>query len=161
MQLDVLRVALAVLRVDILVLAHGVIDADGIEPEAVGIIARVIEELTIADLDLDGIRVIIQTGNLDHRDLVERLHAVSRHTGGIAIVAVVRVARADLHFFSLGIRHGVHDRAGGVAGQGDDIKAGALEGEGRSGHLTELTGVGIDRDLGGAAHGEGAAVGIG
>ena len=161
MQLDVLRVTLAVLRVVTLILAHGVIDADGIEPEAVGIIARVIEELTVADLDLDGIRVIIQTGDLDHRDLVERLRAVSRHTGGIAIVAVVRVARADLHFFSLGIRHGVHDRAGGVAGQGDDIKASALEGEGRSGHLTELTGVGIDRDLGGAAHGEGAAFGIG
>ena len=162
MQLDVLRVTLAVLRVVTLILAHGVIDADGIEPEAVGIIARVIEELTVADLDLDGIRVIIQTGDLDHRDLVERLRAVSRHTGGIAIVAVVRVARADLHFFSLGIRHGVHDRAGGVAGQGDDIKASALEGEGRSGHLNVRTGsVGIDRNLGGAAHGERSAVGIG
>ena len=169
MELDVLRIALVVLLIGRVILAHGVIDTDGVEPEVVLVLRRLVEEARIRNTDHRGVLTVIKTANLHDGNLIQCIIAVLTDNPlpiFILLIAIVIVHCVALHRIARSGRALIDidkNCSGGVVGQGDDVEAGACKGEGRGGPLGFALFISVRShgDLGGGAHGELAAVGIG
>ena len=167
MELDVLGIALVFTLgvVDGVILAQGIIDADGIQPEAVLALTGLVKVGTVANRDSDLVSAIFQLTDLHHRDLVEGVGIIGSHfplAGNLIIgVAVVVIDQEVLVVSRVGRIHTLdihHDSTGGIVSQGNDVKARTLKSEGSGGVRSSSR---VDRGLPGAAHGELRAVRVG
>ena len=135
-QLNVLRITfLLVPRViDSIILAHRVIHADSIKPEAILAISGLVENLTICYTNSNVIFVILEIAHRHHRYLVQRIRVLFIRgfplaSCGIIIIAIV-VINNQLLGYALGLSYHIHKyRTRRIIRQADDIKPGALEGK--------------------------------
>ena len=166
-ELYVLGIALFVLSVDAVILAHRVIDAEAVKPEAIAAACGLIKGIVVEHLHLSSIFAVIKTSDLDNRYLIQAISCIVINDPFVVLVlgvAVVVVDKQILDCIAV-LVDGNNYCSGLVIGQADDIKAGALEGKGRgrpcAGFVPAVEHTAIYGNGLCAAHGELTAVLIG